>query len=58
MNSCMGRLVPPSLSSLPQGFCLITQSPWSPKFLATVLLGNLLCDLIAFMIKVMTTNVY
>lgn len=31
---------------------------WRPKFLATVFLGDLLYDLIAFMIKVMTTNVY
>lgn len=40
------------------GFLFNYSLSWRPKFLATVLLGDLLCDLIAFMIKIMTTNVY
>lgn len=47
-----------SLFSLPQGSCALPHSPWRTKFLATVFLGILLCALIAFMIKIMTTTVY
>lgn len=45
-------------SSLPQGSCALPHSPWRSKFLAAVFPGILLCVLIAFMIKIMTTAIY
>lgn len=56
VRSPLESLLPPNPSSLPWGSCAIPYSPWRLQFLAMVL-GILLCDLIAFMIKGMTANV-
>lgn len=57
VRSPLGSVVPPNPSSLPQGSCAIPYSPWRLQFLTMGLLAILLCDLTAFMIKVMTANV-